>query len=151
MTWLLHDSMGLALVKCVSSCLYERTHPAGISCAWTQGIWILECNGLGVYFFKYSNEPQIKQDFYCIWYSADNKRQGNWRYWQRGTAKRGDTSRCPYCCLVHRSLAVPHPISRSQCEWNEPLRAPEDPELHVKSAEFRVGVKPARLDLRTSD
>lgn len=109
MTWLLHDSKGLALVKCISLCLYERTHPARISCAWTQGIWILECNGLGVYFFKYSDEHQIKQDFVCIWYSADNKKQGNWMYWQMGMAKRGDTSWCPYCCLVHRDTGSSSP------------------------------------------
>lgn len=152
MTWLLHDSKGLALVKCISSCMYERRHPAWKSCVWTQGICIPECNGLGVGFFKYSNEPQIKQDFYCIWYSANNKKQGNRIHRQRGMGKRGDTLWCPYCYLVHSipGRSSPHLLA---AVWRKQLRPPsvEDAELKTKSAEFSVRVKTARLNLRTSD
>lgn len=52
MIWPLQDRKGLTLVKYVSSCMYERRCSAGKSHAWTQGMCILERNGLGVYFFS---------------------------------------------------------------------------------------------------
>ena len=137
MTQLLRDSKGPVLVKYVSSCMYERGHSAWKSCAQMQGIRILECTGLGVCFFKYSNEPQIKQNFYCIWYSADNKKQVSWIPRQRGMGKRGDTARCPSCSLAQgvTGSSSPHllatawglPVWRIQswmpqssaCEWKQ--------------------------------
>lgn len=105
-----------------------------------------------MHFLKYSNEPQINQDFYCIWYSADREQKSRASgYIGKGEwGKRRDTLRCSHCCLVLYSItgsSSPHILAMV---WRNQLRDPsvKDPELNAKSSEFSVWVKTARLDLR---
>lgn len=127
MTCLLHDSKGLTLDKCVSSNMLRRDSQVEKSCAWTEGMCTLQCRGLGVYLCKYSDEPQIKQDFCCFWCCADNEKQSSWMHRERGGGREEALGDAP--------AAVP---SREPLQSFAPSPGAEEPELNVKPAQLSV-------------
>lgn len=131
MTWLLHDSKGQTLDKCVIFKYVEERQPGWKSCAWTEGMCTLGVQGFrcpSLQIFRWApNQQGFLLPLVLCWQGKAEQLHAQ----GKGMAKRGGSGWCPHCCSEQGTLTVLCSLcqgwgaraecqtSRAQCEQNQ--------------------------------